>query len=476
MAVQPQQQGTVNGTGYNGAIAASTAANAIGQVIQSIPGGLPSVVTPRPSVSIPQSPIASPTRNNFGSPNLTSATLTSSYQPLGKAVSTPVMHPAGLHLPPAKGQENVKRAKTLDPENDRVRFRYKKEYAVKPFRLSHGQEVSGKSFFLPRPDFDNLCTNDTMMIGEGDTFPLRFVLTSWYKEGPERKCQWPENLHIDLNGRRLPLEKRIKNTQHPGPPYYGKDSPYDLTKQLRIGENTLKIYQPECACHYTFAVQIYKQFSINAAKRMVDASTIKIDETEKLIRNFFGQVDKDDDDDIVIVQKSVKLSLRCPISLKKLKLPIRGRNCKHLECFDLVPYLLTNENKVPQWLCPCCNKTTYPDELARDLFMERLLKTLQKNVVEIEFQDPKNYTITKVDDPDSDDEDNGRNDEKEGESDDKKKVDEPIKNEEYAVAELPSNVTIIDLISDDEEEEGGIEAGIETRTTTNQSSKRSRED
>lgn len=140
----------------------------------------------------------------------------------------------------------------------------------------------------------------------------------------------------------------------------------------------------------------------------------------------------------------------------------------------MVPYLLTNENKVPQWLCPCCNKTTYPDELARDLFMERLLKTVQKNVVEIEFQDPKNYTITKVDDPDSDDEDNEDDEEKEDESD-KKKVDEPVKNEEYAVAELPRHVTVIDLISDDEEE-GETEAGIESRTTTNQSSKRARED
>lgn len=64
---------------------------------------------------------------------------------------------------------------------------------------------------------------------------------------------------------------------------------------------------------------------------MVETSIIKIDETEKLIRNFFGQMDKDDDDDIVIIQNSVKLSLRCPISLKKLKLPIRGINCKHLE-------------------------------------------------------------------------------------------------------------------------------------------------
>ena len=29
------------------------------------------------------------------------------------------------------------------------------------------------------------------------------------------------------------------------------------------------------------------------------------------------------------------LSLRCPVSLQRIEIPVRGLNCTHLACFDL---------------------------------------------------------------------------------------------------------------------------------------------
>ncbi|KAG2236005.1 hypothetical protein INT48_004335, partial [Thamnidium elegans] len=312
-----------------------------------------------------------------------------------KAVTTPIVYHRPLHLPTIH-QQVIKKA--LDPEKDKVRFRFSNEYAVKPFRLVHDQTITTKTFFLPRVEFDLLSLTEDILIERDDRFPIGFVFTSWYQDSVERKCDWPQTLKVELNGKSIPLQKKSKNFNGSGPPYVGKDYPFDLTRLLRLGENTIRIHQVGCAC-------VYKRFSINAAKRMIEASTIKIEETERMIRNFLGSMEDGDDDDIVILQRSVKLSLKCPISLKKFKTPTRGKNCKHLDCFDLVPYLLINESSNPQWSCPCCNKPTYPDELARDLLIESLLKKLPKNVVEIEFEKGhKDYKITKVDDPDTDDE------------------------------------------------------------------------
>ena len=36
------------------------------------------------------------------------------------------------------------------------------------------------------------------------------------------------------------------------------------------------------------------------------------------------------------------ISLKCPLSLERIKIPVKGINCKHLQCFDLESYLELN--------------------------------------------------------------------------------------------------------------------------------------
>lgn len=33
---------------------------------------------------------------------------------------------------------------------------------------------------------------------------------------------------------------------------------------------------------------------------------------------------------------TMKVSLRCPLTFRRMTLPSRGHDCKHLQCFDLV--------------------------------------------------------------------------------------------------------------------------------------------
>lgn len=70
------------------------------------------------------------------------------------------------------------------------------------------------------------------------------------------------------------------------------------------------------------------------------------------------------DDDIVT--DSQKISLHCPASRLRLTLPIRGRNCDHVDCFDASSFLYMNKAQKARWTCPKCNKPVQFDEIVVD--------------------------------------------------------------------------------------------------------------
>ena len=54
-----------------------------------------------------------------------------------------------------------------------------------------------------------------------------------------------------------------------------------------------------------------------------------------------------------VEQTAIKVSLKCPITFKRIILPARGQDCKHIQCFDLESYLQMNSER-GSWRCPVC--------------------------------------------------------------------------------------------------------------------------
>ena len=54
-----------------------------------------------------------------------------------------------------------------------------------------------------------------------------------------------------------------------------------------------------------------------------------------------------------VEQTAIKISLKCPITFKRITLPARGHECKHVQCFDLESYLQLNCER-GAWRCPVC--------------------------------------------------------------------------------------------------------------------------
>ncbi|RCI02975.1 hypothetical protein CU098_006570 [Rhizopus stolonifer] len=312
---------------------------------------------------------------------------------------------------------------------------------LEPFNLVHGQRITDKSFYVGDDFFNRIHSNMNTQIVDEQKAPLVFVFTSWHTKSTSRKVDWPDKLSAEVNGRCLQLEKKrpVPGRENS---FSGKDKPYDLKSDIKRGLNVLRIYQNDCACSYEFSIRIYVRESENMITERLRNNTISVQEGKARIDQVLGNYG---DDEVVIEQPSIKLSLKCPVSLTKMKKPVKGDGCKHIDCFDLYSYLSLNTAILSNWLCPHCSKSCTSLNLKHDLFFESLLNSLPKKVAEIEFKDNHNtMLVTREDDDDTDDE---NLDDSENRAEIKK---ENVITNDIQRAEISTD--IIDLISDDDED------------------------
>ncbi|XP_009148147.1 E4 SUMO-protein ligase PIAL1 isoform X1 [Brassica rapa] len=77
-----------------------------------------------------------------------------------------------------------------------------------------------------------------------------------------------------------------------------------------------------------------------------------------------------------------RISLSCPISRKRIKLPVKGHACKHLQCFDYWNYIKIN-TRVPFWCCPHCYQFVCYTDIRLDQTMIKILEEVGSNVTDV---------------------------------------------------------------------------------------------
>ncbi|OQV19348.1 hypothetical protein BV898_06583 [Hypsibius exemplaris] len=75
-----------------------------------------------------------------------------------------------------------------------------------------------------------------------------------------------------------------------------------------------------------------------------------------------------------ISMNSSTISLLCTLLRKRAQLPVRGRNCKHLECYDASSYCQLNSGPKAKWCCPLCSLPTAVSDLVVDDFVVDLMR------------------------------------------------------------------------------------------------------
>jgi hypothetical protein len=64
---------------------------------------------------------------------------------------------------------------------------------------------------------------------------------------------------------------------------------------------------------------------------------------------------KMNEDEEIVMDRTIKFKFKCPITCMKLKIPVKGFLWEHVECFDLENFIWINTN-FKRFRCPICNK------------------------------------------------------------------------------------------------------------------------
>ncbi|XP_051529548.1 zinc finger MIZ domain-containing protein 1-like [Myxocyprinus asiaticus] len=267
-------------------------------------------------------------------------------------------------LPPPPGNSN---------DELRLTFPVRDGVVLEPFRLEHNLAVSNHVFQL-RP------TVHQTLMWRSD---LELQFKCYHHEDRQMYTNWPASVQVSVNATPLTI-KRGDKTSH---------KPLHLKHVCQPGRNTIQITVTACCCSHLFVLQLVHRPSVRSVlqgllkKRLLTAEHC----VTKVKRNFssvaasVGGAGLSGEDGVE--QTAIKVSLKCPITFRRIHLPARGHDCGHVQCFDLESYLELNCER-GTWRCPVCNKTALLEGLEVDQYMWGVLNALQNSEFEEVTIDP----------------------------------------------------------------------------------------
>ncbi|KAL8874020.1 MAG: hypothetical protein Q9174_000586 [Haloplaca sp. 1 TL-2023] len=179
---------------------------------------------------------------------------------------------------------------------------------------------------------------------------------------------WPAHVTVVLNEEPLDIRKKI---------HHGKDLPIDVTAWLRQYTNTLSVsiirgqkYDPT---EYAIGLERIGLLDTKASKAMM--GTLSYDDARQRILKRF----QNSDTEVEIVDASVTITMVDPYTSSIWDVPMRGKTCRHDQCFDCDTFFQTRSSKKPgqpcepdQFKCPICGADARPQSLVKDEFLESI--------------------------------------------------------------------------------------------------------
>jgi len=272
---------------------------------------------------------------------------------------------------PVDVKPNLSLLKSHKDDELRLTFPVRDGIILAPFRLEHNLAVSNHVFLLKSSVFQTLMTRPD----------LELQLKCFHHEDRQMNTNWPASVQVSVNATPLLIDRGENKTSHK--PLYLKDV-------CQPERNTIQITVSACCCSHLFLLQLVHRPTVKSVlqgllrKRLLPAEHC----IGKIKRNFSnngqlsanGQPNGLDGSDGV-EQTAIKVSLKCPITFKRIALPARGCECKHIPCFDLESYLVMNAER-GTWRCPVCNKSALLEGLEVDQYIWGIINNLRDSDVD----------------------------------------------------------------------------------------------
>ncbi|XP_019091577.1 PREDICTED: E4 SUMO-protein ligase PIAL1-like isoform X3 [Camelina sativa] len=103
--------------------------------------------------------------------------------------------------------------------------------------------------------------------------------------------------------------------------------------------------------------------------------------------------------DCDIIEGPSRISLSCPISRTRIKLPVKGHVCKHLQCFDFWNYVNMNLRR-PSWRCPHCNQSVCYTDIRVDQKLKKILEEVGSSAADVVITADGSWTVVTENDED----------------------------------------------------------------------------
>lgn len=194
---------------------------------------------------------------------------------------------------------------------------------------------------------------------------------------------WPKKLHFEANG------VEVFSIKEPEEGHIRRDVPQNISAGLKAGINTITItLDDDDICQY--ALCLARAQTMTASTIASATPTIPEEEAKDKIMTLLedtwaANIDNEEDEEITCVISN-KLKLRCPLSFERCVVPVRGAQCRHLQCFGLLAFLDTNMKMRAlnnRWTCPVCQHIMRPQDLRRDAYVERVLSETPEHIDEV---------------------------------------------------------------------------------------------
>ncbi|XP_054718942.1 zinc finger MIZ domain-containing protein 1-like isoform X2 [Uloborus diversus] len=255
------------------------------------------------------------------------------------------------------------------PKEDELRltFPVRDGIILAPFRLEHNLAVSNHVFHLKPSVQQTLAWRSD----------LELQLKCFHHEDRQMATNWPQSVQVSVNACPLTIDRGGEG---------GKTHrPLHLKEVCQPGRNTIQITVTACCCSHLFLLQLVHRPTVRSVlqgllrKRLLPAEHC----VAKVKRHFSssGGAPSSGGTEDGVEQTAIKVSLKCPITFKRITLPARGQDCKHIQCFDLESYLQLNCER-GAWRCPVCNKPALLEGLEVDQYIWGILTNLSNSDIE----------------------------------------------------------------------------------------------
>ncbi|CAI8038488.1 Zinc finger MIZ domain-containing protein 2 [Geodia barretti] len=242
----------------------------------------------------------------------------------------------------------------------RLTFPVREGVLLKPFQLEHGDHITQQPFHLKESVYG-------MLLHRND---LELQFKCYHGNDKLMLCQWPQGVAVNIDGRPLPIDRGDAKTTH---------KPLYLKHYCQPETNTLEIAVSRCCCSHLFVLQLVHRPSVNSV--LTGLLRKRLLPTEHCIAKIKRWFASNSDDSVQ--QTGVRVSLKCPVTFKRIQLPARGAECKHIQCFDLEAYLKMNCERCT-WRCPVCNSNAQLEGLEVDHYIWGIISGVNQRGLDVD--------------------------------------------------------------------------------------------